>query len=142
MATQVIGSYAINNLLPIQLRNAGSIAFGPFNVPAGYSSLQVSFDLQQVNSLTAAFTALVEVSFNSGGSWQTVGDYGLDLSVSGYRLVAGQLLRSLTDNFGPGPVRYFGNSVRLMQTESTTRQIRGTLTCSEAVISGVTIIGV
>lgn len=142
MATQVIGSYAVNNLLPIQARAAGTVPFGPFNVPAGYSALSISFDLQQVNSLTAVFTALVEVSFDSGANWTTVGSYGLDLAKSGYRLVSGQILRALDDRYGPGPVRYFGSNVKLMQTESATRQVRGTVGCSEAAISGVTIIGV
>lgn len=142
MATQVVGSYAVNNLLPIQARAAGTVPFGPFAVPAGYSSLQISFDLQQVNSLTAVFSAVVQVSFDGGLNWTTVGDYGLDLAQSGYRLVSGQLLRALDDRFGPGPVRYFGSNVKLLQTESTTRQVKGTVSCSEAAISGVTIIGV
>jgi len=142
MPTQIIGSLAVNNLLPIQSRAAGSVSFGPLPIPAGYSNFQVLFDLQQVNSLTAQFTALVELSFDGGANWQTVGDYGLDLAQSGYRLVSTQLLRALDDAYGPGPVRYFGSSVRLMQTDNTTRQIRGTLTCSEALVSGVTLVGV
>jgi hypothetical protein len=142
MATQIIGSLAVNNILPIQSRNAGSVAFGPLNVPAGYTSFQVMFDLQQVNSLTATLSAIIEISFDAGANWQTVGDYALNLAVSGYRLVAGQLLRALDDPYGTGPVRYFGSPIRLMQTESTTRQVRGTLTSTEALISGVTLVGV
>ena len=142
MATQIIGSLAINNLLPIQSRAAGSVNFGPLAVPVGYSQFQVMFDLQQVNSLTAQFTAQIDLSFDGGANFVTVGSYGLDLALSGYRLVTGQLLRALDDNYGPGPVRYFGSSIRLTQTDNTTRQIRGTVTCSEALISGVTLVGV
>lgn len=142
MATQIIGSYAINNLLPIQSRPSGSIAFGPVALPAGYSNIQVAFDLQQIQTLTAVFTVVVEVSQDNGVNWTTVGSYGLDLAVSGYRLVANTLMRALNDPLGPGPVRYFGSSGRLPQTDSTQRQIRGTLTCSETSVSGVTVIAV
>lgn len=142
MATQIIGSLAVNDLLPIQARAAGSVAFGPINVPAGYTTFQVMFDLQQVNSLTAVLSAVIELSFDGGTNWAVVGDYALDLSRSGYRLVTGQLRRALDDDLGTGPVRFFGSSVRLPQTESASRRIRGTLTSSEAVISGVTLVGV
>lgn len=142
MATQLIGSYAINNILPVQPRGAGQVSFGPIAIPAGYTTFQVVFDLQQVQSLTAAFAALIDMSLDGGATWQNVGDYGLDLSRSGYRLVGNQLLRALDDPYGTGPVRYFGSNVRLMQTESTTRQIRGTVSCTEATTSGVTLVGV
>jgi hypothetical protein len=140
MATQVIGSLAVNNLLPIQLRAAGSVAFGPFAVPAGYTNLDILFDLQQVATLTAVLAAHVELS-PDGSTWGVVGDFELDLAASGYRLVAGVLTRSPLDAWGPGPVRYFGQTVRLFQTDLTTRQVRGTLTSSEGLISGVTLVG-
>jgi len=142
MATQIIGSLAVNDILPIQARNAGSVNFVQSVVPAGYTQFQVMFDLQQVNSLTAVFTAHIEMSFDGGANFSVIGDYGLDLAQSGYRLVTGKLFRALDDPSGPGPVRYFGSSIRLAQTDSTQRQIRGMLTCSEALISGVTLVGV
>jgi hypothetical protein len=142
MATQIIGTLAVNNLLPIQARNAGSVPFGPISIPAGYTSFSVMFDLQQITSLTATLSAIVEISFDAGATWQTVGDYALSLAQSGYRLIGGVLTRALDDPLGNGPVRYFGSSARLAQTESTTRQVRGTLTSTEALISGVTLVGV
>jgi hypothetical protein len=141
LATQVIGSYAINDLLPIQARQAGTVAFGPFSVPAGYTSLGLTFDLQQVSSLTAVLSGFVEISFDGGTNWQTVGDFALDLAVSGYRLVSGQLLRALDDPMGPGPVRFFGQNVRLGNSHLTTRRVRGSISSSEAVTSGVTLVG-
>lgn len=141
MATTIIGSFAINDLLPIQARGAGTVAFGPFNVPAGYTSLQLTFDLQQVSSLTPVFSGHVEQSFDSGANWETVGDFELDLSVSGYRNVGGVLMRALDDPLGPGPVRTFGVSIRLRQCDLSTRRVRGSVTCSAAVTSGVTLVG-
>jgi hypothetical protein len=138
MATQIIGSLAVNNLLPIQSRAAGQIAFGPFNVPAGYTSLTIQFDLQQVSSLTAAFTADVQLS-QDGTTFQDLGNVGLNLAQSGYVLNGGVLTRAADDPLGPGPVRVFGVNVKLPGTQLTTRAVKGTLACTEAVISGVTL---
>lgn len=138
MATQVIGSLAINNLLPIQARGAGSVSFGPVAIPRGYSRITVQIDLQQVASLTAAFQLAVEVSLD-GTTWQSAGGAGLDLSRSGYVLDAGVIRRPDADSMGPGPVRVAGLSVPLFGTDLTTRQVRGTLTCSEPATSGATV---
>jgi len=138
MATQVIGSVAVNNLLPIQARGAGSVAFGPVAVPAGYSIIAVLFDLQQVTSLTAVLSATFEMS-TDGVTWTGIGGAGLDLSRSGFQVLNNVLTRSNTDALGPGPVRVFGGQVRIPQTDSTTRQVRGTITASEALTSGVTL---
>src|SRR3954468_14065306 len=99
MATQIIGSLAINNLLPIQSRGAGQVAFGPVAVPAGYSFLTVQFDLQQVQTLTASFTTAIQLA-QDGVNFVDAGGAGLDLAQSGYRLVANQLLRAVDDNLG------------------------------------------
>jgi hypothetical protein len=138
VATQVIGSLAVNNILPIQSRALGSIPFGPFNVPAGYSSLTIQFDLQQVSSLTATLTANVQFSLD-GTTFQNMGDVGLNLAQSGYVLNGGVLTRAADDPLGPGPVRVFGVGVKLFGTHLTTRVVKGTLSCTEAAISGVTL---
>lgn len=139
MATQVIGDIAINNLVPIASHGAGVLAFGPVALPAGYSVLTVVFDLQQVTTLTPVFTATVQLSLDNGATWADVGGVGLDLSKSGYVLASGVITRNASDALGPGPVRDFAAQVQLPRTELTTRQIQGTVTCSAAVISGVTI---
>lgn len=139
MATSIIGSLAINPLLSIQSRAAGQIAWGPVAVPLGYTSLTVQIDLQQVASLTAVFAATGELSFD-GVNFQSIGGPELDLAASGYRLVNGVLTRALNDPQGAGPVRTFGFQFRLRQCDLTTRQVRGTLSCTEAVISGATFV--
>lgn len=138
MATQIIGSLAVNSILPIQARAAGSIPFGPFTVPAGYTSLTIQFDLQQAASLTATFTANVQVA-PDGVNYVDQGDVGLNLAQSGYVLNGSVLTRSADDSLGPGPVRVFGVNVKLPGTHLTTRAVKGTLACSEAVTSGVTL---
>jgi hypothetical protein len=139
MATTIIGSLAINPLLPIQSRAAGQISWGPFAVPAGYTSLTVQIDLQQVASLTAAFSATGELSFD-GVTFQPIGGPGLDLAASGYRIVGGVLTRAVDDPMGPGPVRTFGFRFPLFQCDLATRKVQGTLSCTEAVISGATLV--
>jgi hypothetical protein len=152
MATTIIGSLAINDLLPIQSRAAGQISWGPVAVPVGYTSLTVQLDLQQVASLTAVFVATGELSFD-GVNFSSIGGPELDLSVSGFRLVNGVLRRSdgtvplpdasgffAPDPLGTGPVRTFGFKFTLFQCDLTTRKVRGTLSCSESVISGATFV--
>jgi hypothetical protein len=138
MATTVIGSLAINPLLPIQARGAGSVSFGPVAIPVGYSALTVQVDLQQISSLTAVFDLQVQFSLDNGQTWSLPEGSGLDLSRSGYVLTNGVLTRAADDPRGPGPVRVVGLSVSLLHTELATRQIRGTLSCSEPSISGAT----
>lgn len=141
MATTIIGSIAANDLVAIASHGAGSLPFGPFAVPAGYTQLMVVFDLRQVDTLTATLTAAVEVSFDSGGNWTSVGSGTLSLPSSGYVLNGSVLTRSAGDPLGPGPVRMFGKSFMLKQTDLSTRQVRGTLSIDEALISGVTLVG-
>jgi hypothetical protein len=139
MPTQIIGSIAINNLLPIAARGAGSVSWGPVAVPAGYSVIAVTFDLQQVASLTAIFSATFQLALD-GVTFVDIGSgVGLDLSKSGFVLNAGVLTRPATDPLGPGPVRIFGRQVFLNGTDLTTRQLKGTLSSSEALTSGVTL---
>lgn len=139
MATQVIGVLAVNNILPTQARAAGSFNFGPVALPVGYSGLWVQFDLTQVTSLTPVFSFSFDLSFDNGSTWTTVNSAGLDLALSGYVITGGVLTRAADDAMGPGPVRVFGGRVGLTQTESSARQVRGVLTCSQAVASGATI---
>lgn len=141
MATVTVGSLVANNLVPIASRGAGSIAFGPFAVPAAFTQLMVIFDLQQVASLTATLGSTVEVSLDNGTNWTAAGANSLSLPNSGYVLNGGVLTRSVTDPFGPGPVRIFGTSFRLLHSDISTRQVRGTLTQDETLISGVTLLG-
>jgi hypothetical protein len=155
MATTIIGSLAINPLLPIQSRIAGQISWGPFAVPAGYTFLTVQIDLQQVASLTAVFSATGFIA-PDGVNFQSIGGPELDLSRTGFRLVNGVLMRSdgtvplpppnsppgffEADPMGPGPVRTFGFRFPLSQCDLTTRKVQGTLSCTEAVISGATLV--
>jgi hypothetical protein len=141
MATTIIGSLALNPLLPIQARGAGQISWGPVAVPAGYTNLTIQIDLQQVSSLTAAFSTNGDLSFDGGVSWPiNFGATGLDLAQSGYRLVNGVLTRAVDDPMGPGAVRVFGFRFPLFQCDLTTRQVRGVLSCTEALISGATFV--
>ena len=141
MATTIIGSLAVNDLVTIGSHNAGSVPFGPFNIPVGVSQLMVIFDLRQVNTLTATLGSSVEISFDSGGNWESAGANELRLPDSGYVLNAGVLSRSASDLLGPGaPVRMFGTRLMLKQCHLTTRQLRGTLTQDQALISGVTLV--
>ena len=139
MATQVIGSIAVNNLLPIQARGAGTANYGPVAIPAGYSIFWVVFDLQQVSSLTAVLSGTADISLDGGANWSTVSGAGIDLSVSGFVVNNGVLTRSASDPAGPGPVRAFAIRILLQHTDSTQRMIRGTVTASEALTSGVTL---
>lgn len=141
MANTVVGSIVANDLVAIASHPAGDLSFGPFNVPAGFTQLMVVFDLRQVDSLTATLGSSVDVSFDSGQNWSFVGANGLRLADSGYVLNNGVLTRSADDFFGPGPVRIFGKSFTLKQCHLTTRQVRGVLSSTEALISGVTLIG-
>lgn len=140
MANVVVGSLVANNLVPIAAHPAGQVSFGPLAVPAGFTMFIVMFDLQQVNSLTPVFDASVEVSFDSGATWTFAGGSKLDLSASGWSLTGGVLTRPADDFYGPGPVRDFGQRINLTQSQLTTRQVRGVLSCSEAVVSGVTLV--
>lgn len=138
MATQIIGSLAINNILPTQARGAGTASWGPVAVPAGYSFLTVQFDLTQLVSLTPVLTAAVSIALD-GVNFVPGSEVGLDLSVSGYVLNGSVVTRASDDPLGTGPVRVFGATFRLPSTELTTRKVQGTLQCSEAVTSGVTL---
>lgn len=141
MANVTVGSLVANNILTITSHPSGSTTFGPLAVPAGFTIFTIMFDLQQVSSLTAVFTGSVEISFDNGTNWTSAGASKLDLSVAGFTAPGGILTRSSTDFFGPGPVRVFGQNFFLRQCDLSTRQIRGTLTCSESLISGVTLAG-
>src|SRR3954471_14288163 len=105
MATTLIGSLAINPLVPIASHAAGSMPFGPIALPAGYSVISVTFDLQQVSSLTAVLSANLQLSIDGGANFIDIGGAGLDLSKSGYVLNGSVITRSETDSLGPGPVR-------------------------------------
>lgn len=141
MASTTVGSLIVNDLIAIAQHGAGSVPFGPFNVPVGFSQLMIIFDLRQVNSLTAILGASVEISFDSGQNWESAGGNSLSLPNSGYVLNGGVLSRSGADPLGPGaPVRIFGKSIMLKQCHLTTRQLRGVLTADEALISGVTLV--
>lgn len=140
MANVITGTLVANDLIPTASHAAGSLTFGPLNVPAGFTILMISFDLRQVASLTPVFTTSVEISLDSGANWVSAGGNGLNLAQSGYVLNGGVLSRSASDALGPGaPVRVFAKQVSLMHAETATRQVRGVLTCSEAVIAGVTL---
>lgn len=142
MPTNIIGSIAANDLVAIGSHPAGDLAFGPFNVPAGYTEIMVVYDLRQVAALTATLGASLDISFNSGTNWESAGSSGLSLPNSGYVLDAGVLRRSASDPSGPNaPVRIFGKRFTLRQAHLTTRQIRGVLSLSEALITGVTLVG-
>lgn len=140
MANVPVGSLVANNLLAIASHPAGQVSFGPLAVPAGFTMFVVLFDLQQVTSLTAVFNASVEISFDNGATFTSAGVSKLDMSVSGYVLNGGVLTRPQTDFYGPGPVRIFGARIDLKQSDLTTRQVRGVLSCTESVISGVTLV--
>ena len=142
MANVTIGSIAANDLVAIASHAAGSLNFGPFNVPAGFTQLFIVFDLRQVTTLTATLGSSVEVSFNDGQTWTSAGGNGLSLPNSGYVITNGVLTRSSIDPEGPGaPVRIFGTRIPLRQAHLTTRQVRGVLSSSESLISGVTMAG-
>lgn len=140
MANVVVGSLVANELVTIAPHSAGTLNFGPQPVPAGFTVLSIIFDLRQVDTLTASFTANVEISFDDGQNWVFAGGSGLNLAVSGYVLNGGVLTRSASDLFGPGPVRIFGKQIMLKQSHLTTRQIRGTVSATEALTSGVTLV--
>jgi hypothetical protein len=141
MANTIVGSIVANDLVAIASHQAGNLTFGPLNVPAGFTQLEIVFDLRQVTSLTAILGSSVEISFDSGGNWVSAGANELNLADSGYVLTNGVLTRSASDPLGPGPVRIFGKKFMLKQCNLTTRQVRGVLSASEALISGVTFVG-
>jgi hypothetical protein len=141
MANVTVGSLVANDLVTIALHQAGSLNFGPLNVPVGFTQFWVVFDLRQVDALTATLASSVEISFDNGSNWSFNGGNGLSLPDSGYVLNGGVLTRSASDPLGPGPVRTFGKSFMLKQCHLSTRQVRGVLTQSEALISGVTLVG-
>ena len=141
MANVVVGSLVANDLIPIALHQDGETAFGPFNVPAGFTQLMIIFDLRQVNSLTATLGSSVEMSIDSGANWTFAGGNELSLPASGYVLNGGVLTRSGSDPLGPGPVRIFGKNIMLKNCHLSTRQVRGVLTATESLISGVTMVG-
>lgn len=140
MPSQTVGVMVINNLVPTATRQAGTLEFGPVSIPAGIGWINIMFDLREVGNLTTVFESFVEVSMDDGQTWTSLGGSGLDLSRSGYRLVGGALYRALDDPLGPGPIRCYGKMRTIPNTELTTRQIRGTLSQSESVKSGVTVV--
>lgn len=139
MASQIIGCMVANELLENSVRPAGSLDFGPVDIPDGFGFLGIMFDLRNVISLTAQFNAMVEVSYDGGQTWESLGGGGLDLAVSGYRIVDNKLMRSDSDPQGPGPVRCFGEMIFLKRTDNP-RKIRGTLSQTEASEIGVTVV--
>lgn len=141
MANVVVGSLVANELVPIASHAAGSLNFGPLNIPQGFTVLMIAFDLRQVDSLTATFSSTVELSLDNGANWIAAGGNALNLAQSGYVLNGGVLTRSNVDPMGPGPVRMFAKQIILKNSDLTTRQVRGTLSVTEALISGVTFAG-
>ena len=141
MANVVVGTLVANELVTTASHQAGTLNFGPLNIPQGFTVLMISFDLRQVNSLTATFSSSVEISIDSGANWDFAGGNALNLAQSGYELNGNVLTRSATDPMGPGPVRMFAKQILLKNCHLTTRQVRGTLSVTEALISGVTFAG-
>ena len=140
MANVTVGSVVANELIVTAPHSSGATTFGPAAVPAGFTVIMLSYDMRSVNSLTASFNGAMELSTNNGTSWRGLGSVGLNLATSGYQLSSGVLVRSATDANGPGaPVRVFTSRTILPKAHLTTRQVRGTLSATEAQTAGVTL---
>jgi len=139
MANVTVGAFVANELLAPQARAAGTLAFGPVAIPTGFSHVVVMFDLRQQTTATAAFSATLSGSLDNGATWTAMGGAGLDLP-AGLVLTSGHLYRSESDPLGPGVIRTFGFGHALPRTELTTRQIKGTVSCTESSTLGVTVV--
>ena len=104
-------------------------------LPDQYSYGWVLLDLSAVTDLTAALTINVDLSFDGGQTWGSIGGWGLDLAVSGFTIQGGHVV----DATGT-PLRISGMSVRLTQRENANRQVRMQVALSQPCAVGMTVV--
>lgn len=133
MALSNLGAVSGAIVAPVASYTAGTRIVGPETIPAGISAILVLLDLRQITSLTADINWTIEYSIDNGISWEFAGGGGIDMSKSGYTLLAGKLT-----NKDGGPVRMSG-SLRLLPRTDIPRPVRVSFTTNETMTIGATL---
>jgi hypothetical protein len=135
MAFTNIGCISAQVAFATQAWPAGSKTVGPVSIGNAYRHGELLIDVSGLTDLTSSISVTIDLSFDGGATFTTVGGWGLDLPTSGYTLPGGVL----TDSNGD-PVRVTSAALKFPQASSIQRQIRATATLTTPATVGCTVV--